>query len=210
MEGGLDFLLRQVVVVACTCLEAYFWDIVRENVLTIVQARTRRADKTLLELQLTLEDYISLQQYDDPDMRLQQIILKNFQRRTLYGTDSIDQIAKLLTLNNYWGQVEHKCGADQSLLKKQIGDLTQRRNQIAHRADRPDEPNAEVDAHGLRPITFAWTNLRVQAARTLVSATAEIVEETMTRLQGEIQAMREQEAAQRLARGAAAGGRADG
>ncbi|MDQ3754998.1 MAG: hypothetical protein M3371_09730, partial [Acidobacteriota bacterium] len=43
ISGGLDFLLRQVVVVACTSLESFFWDALRENVLTVVQARKNKA-----------------------------------------------------------------------------------------------------------------------------------------------------------------------
>ncbi len=35
LESGLDFLLRETVVVACTALEAFFWDVLRENALLI-------------------------------------------------------------------------------------------------------------------------------------------------------------------------------
>lgn len=196
-DGGLDFLLRQVVVIACTSLEAFFWDVLRENVLTIVRARRNRADETLRNLKFTLGDYISLQQWADPDERLKQIILKNFERATLYGTESIDHITRILTIDRYWEQIERRCG-ESSTLKRQIGELIQRRNQIAHRADRPEE-GEEADAHGLRPITFAWTNIRIQAARSLVDATAALAGEAMVRLERDIAAAQEQEAARQLA-----------
>jgi hypothetical protein len=197
LEGGLDFLLRQVVVVACTSLEAFFWDTLRENVLTIVQARRSGADESLRNLRFTLGDYISLQQYDDPDLRLRQIILKNFERGTLYSTDSIEQIARILTVTKFWEQVEKTTGESAATLKRQVGELIQRRNQIAHRADRPDE-GEEADGYGLRPISFAWTNLRVQSARTLVTASAELVGGAIRRLESDIQAAREQEEARKL------------
>lgn len=38
-DGGLNFLLREALVVGCTALEAFFGDVLRENVLTIVKAR---------------------------------------------------------------------------------------------------------------------------------------------------------------------------
>lgn len=199
IDGGLDFLLRQVVVVACTSLEAFFWDALRENVLTIVQARRSGADETLRSLKFTLGDYISLQQYDDPDLRLKQIILKNFERGTLYNTESIDQIVRILTITKFWDQIEKKCGEPASNLRRLVGELIQRRNQVAHRADRPDE-GEEADGHGLRPISLPWTNLRVQAAKTLVAAAADLIQEGMTRLESDIQAAREQEEARRLAR----------
>jgi hypothetical protein len=199
IDGGLDFLLRQVVVVACTSLEAFFWDALRENVLTIVQARRSGADETLRSLKFTLGDYISLQQYDDPDLRLKQIILKNFERGTLYNTESIDNIVRILTIVKFWEQVEKNCGEPASNLRRHVGELIQRRNQIAHRADRPDE-GEEADGHGLRPISLSWTNLRVQAAKTLVTAAADLIQDGMTRLESDIQAAREQEEARRLAR----------
>jgi hypothetical protein len=84
-----------------------------------------------------------------------------------------------------------------------VGDLISRRNQIAHRADRPGE-NEEADGHGLRPINLSWTNVRVQAAKTVVTAGAEVMHGTIRRLEADIQAAREQEEARRLARQTAA------
>jgi hypothetical protein len=199
LEGGLDFLLRQAVVVSCTALEAFFWDALRENVLTIVQARRTGADESLRNLQFTLGDYISIQQYEDPDLRLRQIILRNFERGTLYNTESIDEISRILTIQDFWRDVEKRCGEPAANLRRHIGDLIQRRNQIAHRADRPED-GEEADGHGLRPISFAWTTLRTNAAKSLITAAAETVGEAMKRLESDIQVAREQEEARRLSR----------
>jgi len=46
-EKGLDFLLRQAVVVACSALESFIWDILRENTLTVIRAKGRKADDSL-------------------------------------------------------------------------------------------------------------------------------------------------------------------
>ena len=169
MDGGLDFLLRQAVVVACTCIESFFWDALRENVLTIIKARRSGADDTLKDITLKLGDYISIQQYEDPDLRLRQIILNNFQRGTLYDTSSIDRITQIMTVRNFWVEVQKICGEDPTNLKRLVGDLISRRNQIAHRADRPGD-DEDADGHGLRPINLPWTNVRVQAAKTVVTA----------------------------------------
>lgn len=202
MDGGLDFLLRQSVVVACTCVESFFWDALRENVLTIIRARKSGADETIRKITLTLGDYISIQQYEDPDLRLRQIILKNFERGTLSDTRSIDDITRILTMRDFWGEVEKACGAKSSTLKQLVGELIMRRNQIAHRADRPDD-NEGADGHGLRPISLPWTNMRIQAAKTLVTAGAEVIQAAIRRLEADIQAGHEQEEVRRLAREAA-------
>lgn len=197
-EGGLDFLLRQAVVVACTSLEAFFWDALRENVLTIVQARRRGADDSIRKLTLTLEDYLSIQEYQDPDVRLRQIILKNFERGTLYDTGSMDKIAKILTVKDFWKKVADNCGESEGALKTRISELIQRRNQIAHRADRPDEGET-ADGLGLRPITLAWANSRIQSARTLVTAAQEVFTDSLRQLEDAIAAEREQEEARKYA-----------
>lgn len=199
LEGGLNFLLREAVVVACTALESFYGDALRENVLTIVQARKTRADESLRKLTFTLGDYISIQQYDDQDYRLKQIILKNFERATLYDAASIERIAQILTIRNFWEEIERITGNKAAEFKRLLGELIHRRNQIAHRADRPEE-GEEADPFGLRPITFAWTNHRIQTAKTVVSASADLIERTMQNLESDIQAAREQEAAQKLIR----------
>lgn len=201
LEGGLDFLLRQAVIVACTSLESFVWDALRENVLTIVRARRNRAHESLRSIPLTLGDYMSIQRYEDPDVRLQQIILNNFRRGTLYDVTSIEQVAKILTVDDYWNRVEAVSEVKSKELKTSVGDLIKRRNQIAHRADRPDE-GEDGDGHGLRPITYAWTNRRVRDAETLVTASDQVFAEAVARLEADIQAAEEQELARRHAQSA--------
>ncbi len=199
MTGGIDFLLRQAVVVACTCVESFFWDALRENVLTIIKARRTGADDTLKNITLKLGDYISIQQYEDPDLRLRQIILNNFERGTLYDSNSIDDIAKIMTVKNFWEKAGNICGEDSKNLKQRVADLIQRRNQVAHRADRPGD-GEEADGHGLRPISLSWTNVRIQAAKNVVTAGAEVIQEAMDRLESDIRVAEEQEEARRIAR----------
>jgi hypothetical protein len=200
MEGGLDFLLREAVVVACTALEAFFWDTLRENVLTIVRARKSGADESLRKLTFTLGDYMSIQQYEEPDLRLKQIILKNFERGTLYDIESIDKIARILTITNFWEQIERIAGEKPANLKRIIGDLILRRNQIAHRADRP-EKGEDIDGLGLRPISLSWTNNRVQSAKTLVTASAGLIDQAIRKLEEDIRIAKEQEESRKLLRG---------
>lgn len=198
VQDGINFLLRQAVVVSCTALESFFWDALRENVLTIVRARKRGADKSLRELTLTLDDYLSLEGYADPDMRLKQIILKNFERGVLSDVSKIEEIAKALTVKNYWPQVAKACGMDESNIKEQVKELITRRNQIAHRADRPNDeadPPEDQDGHGLRAISYAWANTRVSTAKNVVSASAEIFTSTIKTLEQQVV----QESEQRLA-----------
>ncbi len=109
-SDGLDFLLRQAVVVACSALDSYFNDVLRDNILTVVRARKRRAHEALRKLTLTLEDYLSLESYEDEDFRLQQIILKNFERRALSNSNGISEIGAILTVADFWGELGKESG----------------------------------------------------------------------------------------------------
>lgn len=195
---GLDFLLRQAVVVSCSALESFVWDILRENALTVIKARGRKADDSLKNITLTLDDYLSLENYDDPDDRLMEIILRRFERGTLYDSTKIDEIMKILTVRDFWKDVVDHTGLDAKSIRGQLSDLITRRNDIAHRADRPKDgtPPADCDPHGLRPITHAWVNTRVVNAKSFVQAAAASVGTAVKDLQKVIDQREEQKLAQ--------------
>ena len=195
---GLDFLLRQAVVVSCSALESFVWDILRENALTVIKARGRKADQSLKDITLTLDDYLSLEDYTDPDERLKEIILKRFERGTLYDSAKIDEVMKILNVRDFWPEVKNHTGLDAATIRSQTSDLILRRNQIAHRADRPEDsaPPEEFDPHGLRPITLAWTNTRVATAKAFVHAAAASVQTAITQLETIIAQKEEQRLAQ--------------
>jgi hypothetical protein len=84
-------------------------------------------------------------------------------------------------------------------IRRNLDELINRRNQISHRADRPDEqaqPPETTDAHGLRQITFAWVNYKVNVAKSVINASANRFEEALKVLENQLQ----QEQEQRLAR----------
>jgi hypothetical protein len=198
--AGVDFLLRQAVLVSCSALESFFWDVLRENALTVVKAKGRKSDDSLKNVTLTLDDYLSLQSYTDPDARLEKIILKRFERGTLYDIGKLDEIATILTVpaKDFWKEVSKKTGQSDSEIKTRLGALVNRRNDITHRADRPEAgtPASDCDAHGLRPITYGWVMTHVTCAKALVDASASIFASAVTKLQSIIAHQEEQRLAQ--------------
>lgn len=198
LPDGLNFLLRNAVIVACTAVESFFWDSLRENVLTIVRARRRGADEELRRLTLTLDDYLSIEGYADPNERLKQIILKNFERRTLYDAESVGKVAAIMTVRDFWNVIAHRCGRNAIDVRRELDDLINRRNQIAHRADRPNPeaiPPEETDQNGQRAIHAAWVTTRIANAKGLVNSANDCFRETLGRLEGQLDRDREQELA---------------
>jgi hypothetical protein len=198
--AGVDFLLRQAVLVSCSSLESFFWDVLRENALTVVKAKGRKSDDSLKNITLTLDDYMSLQSYTDQDERLREIILKRFERGTLYDMDKLDEIAAILTVKptDFWRQVAQRTGQTEQEIKTRLGALVNRRNDITHRADRPAEgtPPADCDAHGLRPISPGWVSTHVTTAKALVDAASAIFSTAVTKLETIIEQREEQLLAQ--------------
>jgi hypothetical protein len=197
-NDGLDFLLRQSVLVSCTALESYFWDVLRENALTVIRAKGRKTDSSLQNITLTLDDYLSLEGYDDPDDRLRQIILRRFERGTLYDLGKIDEIAGILTVKDLWTPMSKQIGLTPEQLKTQLSSLIKRRNDITHRADRPVEntPKEEVDSHGLRAMTHAWATTHVMTAKSVVTASSEIFKKAIAQLEMILAQKEEQRLAQ--------------
>ena len=172
-EGGLDFLLRQAVVAACTALESFFWDILAENALSLVRIRGSRTEPELRNLVLTLGDLVELEQLPGADERLERIVLKNFERGILSDASVIDKVARLFGVRDIWEDIARITEMDAGIIRRMVGELVARRNQIAHRADRL-EPLAPGQSGRLRPITYAWTISRVQSSRTVVTAASDV------------------------------------
>ena len=183
-DQGMNFLLRQAILVAAAALEAFFWDVLRENTLTVIQAKGRKTDESLRNITLTLDDYLSLEEYQDKDERLRQIILKRFERGTLYELDKITEIAQILGVRDLWDNVSKQTSTSVAEIRTKLQNLITRRNLIVHRADRPEEPAQpdEVDRHGLRKITYAWANTHVNFAKSFVTASSEIFEKSIEQM----------------------------
>jgi hypothetical protein len=108
-----------------------------------------------------------------------------------------------LTVKGFWPQVSKKCGLPDADIKRQIGELINRRNQVAHRADRPDgaaDPPEEQDGHGLRTISYAWANTRVATAKNVVAAGSEIFLATLKNLEDQLEQEEEQRPARKTLR----------
>jgi hypothetical protein len=199
VKEGMDFLLRQAVLVASSAIESYFWDTLRENALTVIKAKGRKADSSLRDITLTVDDYLSLEGYADPDERLRQIILKRFERGTIYDFAKIEEIASILTVRDFWGEVAKQIGLTPSELQSRLNNLINRRNKITHRADRPDEDTKpeEIDSHGLRAMSHAWASTHITTAKSFVMATDTVINKTIAQLEQIIAQRVEQQLAQK-------------
>ena len=104
----------------------------------------------------------------------------------------------ILGVRDFWKDVSAHTGFESKEIRSQLNDLINRRNLIAHRADRPEEgtPAGESDPHGLRPITHAWTSTRITTAKAFVQSASEAVQKAI----GQLELIIAQKEEQKLAR----------
>jgi len=185
-QHNLASLLRQAVVAACSALDAYFNDKFRENVMTVLLAKKRYAPKELKNLVMTFDDYLSLESWADPNERLRQILERNLERKTLSNSNGITEMTAILGIKDIWNSIGRECGEKPSDLRRRIDEIAARRNDIVHRADRPQE-HQEMNGSGLQVISHAWVNMRVQTVKTVVLASDKVIDEEMETLHEHVQ-----------------------
>lgn len=173
-ERNLNLLLRQSIVATCSAMDVYCNDILKEYVMTVIQKKGRQSPKTLKEIPMTLDEFLSIKAYANPDERLKQIILSKFEKITLGNINGItDTIEGCLGIDEYWKKVSDKMGKRQQDLKNEIDDIVKRRNDIIHRGDRKKnltEINPEI-----QNIDYGWTYSHVHAVKSLILNTDDII-----------------------------------
>ena len=202
VREGIDFLLRQAVLVASSAIESYFWDTLRENALTVIKVKGRKSDSTLREITLTIDDYLSLESYSDPDERLRQIILSRFERSTIYDFNKIGEITAILGVKEFWPEVAKEIGLTPGELQSRLNNLISRRNKITHRADRPESGTKpeDIDSLGLRAMSHAWADTHITTAKSFVMASDSVISKAISQLKLIIAQREEQKLAQQTLR----------
>jgi hypothetical protein len=202
-RSALSNLLRQSVVGACTALETYLPLVLRENLPAVIEAKGRDFFPTDPELQESFKDLTfslsdTLRLIGDPNAPLfiANKILRSTSYRYLGGSKGVHAVASLLSIKNPWQQIAKHLGQDEinmnlspdddkqpfNQLKKVIDDTTVRRNDIVHRADRPQKKKAVEQ----QEITYAWSKLAVDTVMNVCLALDELVADRMAELKVEI------------------------
>lgn len=177
-EKNLNLLLRQAVVATCSAMDVYFNDIIKEYIMKVFQNKGRYSPKKLLKIQMTLDEYLSIKSYEDPERRLKEIVLSKFEKITLGSVTGITEtVEEYLGILDYWKQVAEKLDKRQQVIKDEIDAIVKRRNDIIHRGDRKKnitEINPEI-----QDIDFGWAYSHIHSVKALVLATDKIIRNEM-------------------------------
>ena len=182
---ALNNLLRQAIVAACTALDTYLPSLLRVNLPIVIQSKGRQflpEDRKLRDyfkdLAFDLPDTLRL--LGDPDAPLfiaNKILgLANF--KYLSSKKGIHAVGALLALDNPWALIAQKLQRDSKDLQNTIDETARRRNDIVHRADRPQsDPTAEAQEIG-----YAWSKHAVDTVTHVCLALDELIAARMLEL----------------------------
>ena len=177
-RSALNNLLRQAVVAACTALDTYLPSLLRFNLPAVIKAKGRN----FLPEDTELRDYFKELVFDlpetlrllgDPDAPLfiANKILGLTSFKYLSSKKGIHAVGCLLALEKTWKQIGEKLHRDQKELTLVIDETTRRRNDIVHRADRPQaDPSTEA-----QDISYVWAKQAVDTIMHVCLALDELV-----------------------------------
>jgi hypothetical protein len=180
-QATLCHLLRQAIVASCTALETYLPALLRTNLPVMIRARGRdfvpRGDPTFEEyfadLQFNLDETLRLLDDENAPEYISNKILGLTNFKYLSSRKGIHVAGVLLGLSEPkpWDAIATHLNRNKKELMNTLDDTVRRRNDIVHRADRPQtDPGGEV-----QEIAFAWTQQSVDTIKHICLALDELV-----------------------------------
>lgn len=187
-RSSLNNLLRQSVVAACTALETYLPSLLRANLPTVIEARGREfvpQDKDLQnylkELKFSLGDTLRLLGDPTAPLFIANKVLGLTGFKYLAGKKGVHAVGSLLALEDPWERISARLGRDRAELERSVEGTTRRRNDIVHRADRPQsKPGGDAQEIG-----YAWSKQAVDSITNVCLALDELVAARMRELKEE-------------------------
>lgn len=183
-RSALLNLLRQAVVCSCTALETYLPALLTRYLEEVVRYRGRNfipSDQEVATvcktLTFSLDDAVRL--INDPDPFFVANKLIGYLKFTyLSGWRGVQFTGLLLTVPRPGAELATRLGREEKELKKIVEDTSLRRNDIVHRADRPDLGVDEAQ----QDISFSWALQAVETIRLVCTCLDELVYERLEKL----------------------------
>jgi hypothetical protein len=188
--SALANLLRQSVVAACTSLETYLPALLRANLPAVIKARGRHFLPKDADVQTHFKGLtFSLPEVgrllEDPEgapLYIANKIVGMTDFAYLGGTKGMHVAGCLIGLPDTWPQIAAHLRRDRAEMRTVIDDTIKRRNDIVHRADRPQK-----DAAGeIQSISLAWSHQAVDTIMHVCLALDELVSEHISALRDPI------------------------
>ena len=185
-KAKLENLLRQAVVAACTGLDTYLPSVLRAHLPDVIRAKGRAffpQDTQLREFfsDLQFDLATTLRLLGDPDgapLFIANKILGLTSFKYLSNKKGVHAVGALLGIEKPWDAIAEHLGRDKRQLMSLLTQTTDRRNDIVHRADRPQsDPGGEIQSIG-----FIWARQAVDTVKHVCLGLDELIVDEMGRL----------------------------
>jgi|GEM_PF-1765696 len=132
-------ILRSAVVISVSAMDGYFHEKIPENVARLVRAKKGRQlpgklVQTIKE-QATHDKLIEILFEERPTAHITSMIRKSMKDRTYQDPSKIDEIIKILGLDDVWFKLSQKLKTSKDKSKSLVQGYVNRRHQIVHRGD---------------------------------------------------------------------------
>lgn len=135
-------LLRQAIVAGCAAVETYVADRTMELLGPVLRANEK--PPRLLELTMTVQQYLKVQAYQRPNWGLRDLIEDQVLLKASTSPSSIGMLMSMVGIPKVWPAVNAKRGVAKGASESSLDAITQRRNRIAHNGDRQGRGRALI------------------------------------------------------------------
>lgn len=188
-HSALCNLLRQSIVAACTALDTYLPSMLRTHLPTVIQAKGRdffpheaSIQEFFSDLKFDLSETLRLLGDPEAPLFIANKILSLTSFKYLSSKKGINTVGSLLALDKTWDQIANTLQRDKKDLMNAIDETATRRNNIVHRADRPQsDPGGDI-----QEISYSWSKHAVDTIMHVCLAFDELVAARMLQLQTEV------------------------
>jgi hypothetical protein len=135
-------LLRQAIVAGCAAVETYVADRTMELLGPVLRAK--EMPPRLLELTMTVQQYLKVQSYQRTNWGLRDLIEDQVLLKASTSPSSIGMLMSMVGVPKVWTAVNAKRGVAKGASEAALETITQRRNRIAHSGDRQGRGRALI------------------------------------------------------------------
>ena len=135
-------LLRQALVAGCAAVETYVADRTMELLGPVLRAKEK--PPRLLELTMTVQQYLRVQSYQRKNWGLRDLIEDQVLLKASTSPSSIGMLMSMVGVPKVWAAVDAKRGVAKGSSERALEVITQRRNRIAHSGDRQGRGRALI------------------------------------------------------------------
>lgn len=142
--SDLQPLLRQSVVVACAAFETYLADKAMEFVGS--NLRSGNIPNRMKEINLTVGHWAAIEEYDRRGWGIRRIIEEHLREQSSAAPNNIGLVLSTIGVKSWATKVDSVRGVSKNTTVNQMQEIAERRNLIAHGADKKARGSRQINA----------------------------------------------------------------